>query len=54
VVPPFTWGEVSQGERFALDRFLLVADRMMGRRDLALSEGMRACLAAAYAARWSA
>ena len=53
VVAPFAWGEASQWELFALDKFLVVAERMMQRRDRALSAEMRDCLAAAHAARWS-
>lgn len=40
-------------ELFALDKFLVVAERMMQRRGRALSAEMRDCLAAAHAARWS-
>ena len=53
VVAPFAWGEATRWELFALDQFLVVAERMMQRRGLALSAGMRDCLAAAHAARWS-
>lgn len=53
VVAPFAWGEASQWALFALEKFLVVAERMMQRRDRALSARMRDCLAAAHAARWS-
>lgn len=53
-VPPFSWGEAPQWETFALDRFLVVAERVMARRNVALTSGMRAQLAAAHAARWAA
>jgi hypothetical protein len=53
VVAPFAWGEASHWELFALDKFLLVAERMMQRRGRTLSAEMRDCLAAAHAARWS-
>ncbi len=49
-VPPFAWGEEGAWERFALDRFLVVAERVMGRRDVRLSDAMRAQLSAAHAA----
>jgi UDP-N-acetylglucosamine diphosphorylase/glucosamine-1-phosphate N-acetyltransferase len=54
VVAPFAWGEATRWELFALDKFLVVAERMMQRRGMPLSEAMRACLTAAHAARWSA
>jgi UDP-N-acetylglucosamine diphosphorylase/glucosamine-1-phosphate N-acetyltransferase len=50
-VPPFAWGEQDAGgwETFALDRFLLVAERVMSRRQVDLTDGMRAQLSAAHA-----
>lgn len=53
-VPPFAWGEAPQWGTFALDKFLEVAERVMARRDVQLTAEMRAQLAAAHAARWSA
>lgn len=52
LVPPFAWGEPHDGawKRFALDRFLVVAHRVMARRQTELTGGMRAQLSAAYAA----
>lgn len=52
-VPPFAWGAELAGawETFALDRFLVVAERVMGRRQVELTDGARAQLAAAHAAR---
>ncbi len=54
VVAPFAWGEAPDWGTFALDKFLEVTQRVMARRDVALSDAMRACLSAAHAARWSA
>lgn len=54
VVPPFAWGESPDWETFALDRFLVVAERVMARRGVVLDEAQRALLAAAHAARWTA
>lgn len=54
VVAPFAWGEAPSWGTFALDKFLEVTQRVMARREVALGNGMRACLTAAYAARWSA
>ncbi len=36
LVPAFAWGDGEPWERFALDRFLVVAARVMGRRGVAL------------------
>jgi UDP-N-acetylglucosamine diphosphorylase/glucosamine-1-phosphate N-acetyltransferase len=52
-VPPFAWGEAPSWDTFALDRFLVVAERVMARRETTLSAGMRAQLSAAHAARWT-
>lgn len=46
VVPPFAWGE--HGERWALDRFLLTAERMMQRRHVPLGTRGRRQLTAAW------
>lgn len=52
-VAPFAWGESPAWETFALDKFLVVAERVMVRRGVTLSDGMRAQLSAAHAARWA-
>jgi len=52
-VAPFAWGEPPQYGTFALDKFLEVAERVMARRNVALSRGARAQLSAAHAARWT-
>jgi len=54
VVAPFAWGEAPAWGSFALDRFLVVAERVMARRGVALTAGMRTHLAAMHAARWRA
>ena len=51
-VPPFAWGERPPYAEYRLDKFLEVAERVMGRRKRALSAECRRQLAAAYAARW--
>ena len=53
-VSPFAWGEAGRFAEYRADKFLDVAARMMARRHVELSEGMRRMLLAAYAARWSA
>ena len=52
-VAPFAWGEAPDWETFAFDKFLQVTERVMARRDVALSARMRECLRAAHAMRWS-
>jgi UDP-N-acetylglucosamine diphosphorylase/glucosamine-1-phosphate N-acetyltransferase len=54
VVAPFAWGEGPAWESFAFDKFCEVATRVMARREVVFTAGMRAHLAAAHAARWSA
>lgn len=54
VVSPFAWGEAGRFAEYRADKFLDVAARMMARRHVELTEGMRRMLLAAYAARWSA
>ena len=53
-VSPFAWGEAGRFAEYRADKFLDVAARMMARRHVELSDGMRRMLLAAYAARWSA
>ncbi len=52
VVAPFAWGEAPAWKSFELEKFLEVAERVMARRDVALTAEMRAQLIAAHAARW--
>ena len=53
VVPPFAWGDEPPYDVYQLDKFLEVAARMMERRHVELTDGARAQLTAAHAARWS-
>jgi len=52
VIPPFSWGGTVDSPTYELDRFLGVAERVMSRRHVALSERARRWLSAAHAARW--
>ena len=52
VIPPFSWGGAAGGPVYEIDRFLSVAERVMSRRHIALSDRARRWLTAAYAARW--
>ena len=52
VVAPFSWGGANDTSVYEIDRFLNVAERVMIRRHVVLTERARRWLAAAYAARW--
>ena len=52
-VPPFAWGERPPYATYRLDKFLEVAERMMARRHVQLSERSRRQLAASHEARWT-
>jgi UDP-N-acetylglucosamine diphosphorylase/glucosamine-1-phosphate N-acetyltransferase len=52
VIPPFSWGGTLDSPTCDVDRFLRVAERVMSRRHVALSERARRWLTAAHAARW--
>jgi UDP-N-acetylglucosamine diphosphorylase/glucosamine-1-phosphate N-acetyltransferase len=52
VVPPFAWGGAPPHDVYALDKFLEVAERVMARRQVAMSAGTRQQLQAAYRIRW--
>ena len=47
-VPPFSWGTGAELEAYRVDRFLQVAERAMDRRKVALSDGARRQLEAAW------
>jgi UDP-N-acetylglucosamine diphosphorylase/glucosamine-1-phosphate N-acetyltransferase len=47
-VPPFSWGTGDELVPYRLDKFLNVAERAMGRRDVTLPEAERAQLARAW------
>ncbi len=53
-VAPFSWGEAGAFIDYRLDKFLDVAERMMARRHVTLSDASRAQLSASYKARWPA
>jgi hypothetical protein len=50
-VPPFAWGDVPPYKEFDAEKFLDVAARVMARRGVALGEGGRLALGAAWARR---
>jgi hypothetical protein len=47
-IPPFAWGDAAPYDKFAIDKFLEVAERQMARRSIALKAGARATLRAAH------
>jgi UDP-N-acetylglucosamine diphosphorylase/glucosamine-1-phosphate N-acetyltransferase len=53
VVPPFAWGSSAPYDTFQLDKFLSVAERVMARRHVPLTENARRQLVASYEARWT-
>ena len=53
-VAPFAWGDKEPYDTFDLDKFLTVAERVMERRHVKLSERARRLLAEAHRRRWSA
>jgi hypothetical protein len=50
-IEPFSWGEASAFTPYRIEKFLDVAERMMARRHVALDDGMRRQLRAAFDAR---
>jgi UDP-N-acetylglucosamine diphosphorylase/glucosamine-1-phosphate N-acetyltransferase len=52
VVAPFSWGGTPDAPAYNIDKFLDVAERVMSRRHVALSDRARRWLTAAHAARW--
>jgi UDP-N-acetylglucosamine diphosphorylase/glucosamine-1-phosphate N-acetyltransferase len=53
VLAPFSWGASPDALPYDVDRFLGVAERVMRRRHVVLSDRARRWLAAAHAARWT-
>lgn len=54
VVAPFSWGSGVPYDIFQVEKFLEVAERMMARRKVELTDGARRQLTAAHSARWFA
>lgn len=54
VVSPFSWGDAAPYATFRLDKFLLVAERVMARRHVSLTDRGRRFLSRVFDARWSA
>jgi hypothetical protein len=53
VVPPFAWGSVAPYETYDVTKFLTVAEKVMSRRDVELSDKARKQLTEAHKRRWS-
>jgi UDP-N-acetylglucosamine diphosphorylase / glucose-1-phosphate thymidylyltransferase / UDP-N-acetylgalactosamine diphosphorylase / glucosamine-1-phosphate N-acetyltransferase / galactosamine-1-phosphate N-acetyltransferase len=52
-VPPFAWGDGEPYDTYDVTRFLSVAERVMARRHVQLSDKVRKQLAEAHKRRWS-
>ena len=52
LVPPFAWGDAPPYRTFDIEKFLVVAERVMARRSVSLQPAMRRTLVAAYENRW--
>jgi UDP-N-acetylglucosamine diphosphorylase/glucosamine-1-phosphate N-acetyltransferase len=52
VIAPFSWGGSADDPVCEIDKFLRVAERVMSRRHVVLSDRARRWLTAAHAARW--
>jgi UDP-N-acetylglucosamine diphosphorylase/glucosamine-1-phosphate N-acetyltransferase len=52
-VAPFEWGEAGAFTPYRVEKFLEVAERMMARRHVTLSDDARSQLLASYTNRWS-
>ncbi len=48
VVPPFAWGDAPPYETFSREKFLVVAERVMQRRGVAMDAALRQALGRAY------
>jgi UDP-N-acetylglucosamine diphosphorylase / glucose-1-phosphate thymidylyltransferase / UDP-N-acetylgalactosamine diphosphorylase / glucosamine-1-phosphate N-acetyltransferase / galactosamine-1-phosphate N-acetyltransferase len=53
VVPPFAWGDGEPYDTYDVARFLVVAERVMARRQVELGDKARKQLAEAHRMRWS-
>jgi UDP-N-acetylglucosamine diphosphorylase / glucose-1-phosphate thymidylyltransferase / UDP-N-acetylgalactosamine diphosphorylase / glucosamine-1-phosphate N-acetyltransferase / galactosamine-1-phosphate N-acetyltransferase len=53
LVPPFAWGDAPPYGVWDVERFLVVAERVMARRNVPLTPAMRRALVAAYERRWT-
>jgi len=51
-VAPFGWGESGSLAAYRVEKFLQVAERMMARRHITLSERSKRQLLASYERRW--
>jgi UDP-N-acetylglucosamine diphosphorylase / glucose-1-phosphate thymidylyltransferase / UDP-N-acetylgalactosamine diphosphorylase / glucosamine-1-phosphate N-acetyltransferase / galactosamine-1-phosphate N-acetyltransferase len=52
-VAPFSWGEGEPYDVYKIDKFLESAAKVMARRQVTLTDGMKRQLEAAFEARWS-
>jgi UDP-N-acetylglucosamine diphosphorylase / glucose-1-phosphate thymidylyltransferase / UDP-N-acetylgalactosamine diphosphorylase / glucosamine-1-phosphate N-acetyltransferase / galactosamine-1-phosphate N-acetyltransferase len=53
LVPPFAWGDAAPYASWDIEKFLVVAERVMARRSVAMTPAMRRALVAAFEERWT-
>ena len=53
LVPPFAWGDAPPYNAWDIEKFLVVTERVMGRRNVAMTPTMRRALVGAFERRWS-
>ena len=53
LVPPFAWGDGAPYGVWDVEKFLVVAERVMARRNVTMSAPMRRALVAAFEQRWT-
>ncbi len=52
LIPPFAWGDAPPYRGWDIEKFLVVTERVMARRSLVMTPGMRRSLIAAFERRW--
>ena len=53
LVPPFAWGDAAPYRVWDIEKFLVVAERVMGRRNIVMTPAMRRALVGAFERRWT-
>jgi len=53
LVAPFAWGDAPPYGTWEIEKFLVVAERVMARRNVAMTPAMRQSMVRAYERRWS-
>ena len=53
LVPPFAWGDAPPYGTWDIEKFLVVAERVMARRNIVMTPAMRRSLVTAFERRWT-